>query len=59
MTWKGRSPEVLTLPEREYPNGVKLTRKEMKPWEARLQRSPELPRYDITIKPQQPKAAVN
>lgn len=51
MTWNGRTPEVHTLPERDYPNGVKLTRQEMKPWEARLQRSPQLPRYDITIKP--------
>jgi hypothetical protein len=34
-----------------YPNGVRVTAKEMKPYEARLQRSATLPKYDITIKP--------
>ena len=33
--------------------GVRLSKKEMKPVEARLQRSAALPKYDITIKPQQ------
>jgi Rhodopirellula transposase DDE domain len=59
MTWKGLSPEVVELRGRDYPNGVKLTRKEMKPWEARLERATELPRYDITIKPRAPASAVN
>ena len=52
MTWKGRPAEVHELRGNNYPTGVKLTRKQMQPWEARLQRSPELPKYDITIKPQ-------
>jgi len=34
-----------------YPDGVRVTPKEMKPIEARLQRSATLPKYDITIKP--------
>jgi len=34
-----------------YPNGVRLTKKEMEPYEARLERSPTLRKYDITIKP--------
>ena len=51
MTWKGKTPEVLELAGNDYPNGVKLTTKEMKPWEARLQRSTKLPKYDITIRP--------
>jgi len=51
MTWKGRHPEIAQLPG-EYPSGVKLRRKEMEPWEARLERSATLPKYDITIKPQ-------
>jgi Rhodopirellula transposase DDE domain len=59
MTWKGQSPEVLELAGRDYPNGIKLTRKEMKPWEARLDRSTELPKYDITIKPLKLVSAVN
>ena len=58
MTGKGHPRDVLTLPKREYPNGVKLARKEMKPWEDRLQRSAALPRYDITIKPAQANPAV-
>ena len=37
----------------EYPDGVRLSRAQMKPYEARLQRSEALPKYDITIKPQQ------
>ena len=56
MTWRGQPPELLQLPEREYPTGVKLTRKQMRPWEKRLERSTDLPKYDITIKPQ---SAVN
>ena len=35
----------------EYPEGIRLTKKEMKPYEARLERSATLPKYDITIKP--------
>ncbi len=57
MTWNGKHPEIQELPG-EYPLGVKLSRKEMKPWEARLERSPTLPKYDITIKPQKPPSAV-
>ena len=50
MTWKGTHPEVKEL-HGEYPNGVRLSKKEMKPHEARLERSKTLPKYDITIKP--------
>jgi len=57
MTWNGEHPEIQEL-QGEYPLGVKLSRKEMKPWEARLERSPTLPKYDITIKPQKPRSAV-
>lgn len=51
MTWQAKHPEVYELAGNHYPNGVKLTRKEMRPWEARLERSKTLPKYDITIKP--------
>ena len=57
MTWNGEHPEIQEL-QGEYPLGVKLSRKEMKPWEARLERSPTIPKYDITIKPQKPCSAV-
>jgi hypothetical protein len=50
MKWKGRHPTVKRL-HGAYPNGVRVTAKEMKPYEARLQRSATLPKYDITIKP--------
>ncbi len=50
MTWRGRHPVVRRLHGR-YPDGVRVSAKEMKPIEARLQRSVTLPKYDITIKP--------
>jgi Rhodopirellula transposase DDE domain len=50
MRWKGRHPVVKRL-HGEYPDGVRGPAKEMKPIEARLQRSATLPKYDITIKP--------
>jgi transposase len=56
MKWQGKHPLVRRL-HGEYPNGVKLSKKEMKPVEARLERSATLPKYDITIKPKTPPAA--
>ena len=50
MTWKGLHPTVKHL-EGEYPDGVRVAAREMKEYEARLQRSATLPKYDITIKP--------
>ncbi len=41
MTWRGKHPVVKRLPG-DYPAGVRLTKKEMKPYEARLQRSQAL-----------------
>ena len=51
MTWKGHHPMVECL-EGVYPDGVRLTAKEMRPYEARLHRSAILPKYDIVIKPE-------
>jgi len=42
-----------------YPDGVRLTAKEMRPVEARLQRSAALPKYDIVIKPEVADRQVN
>jgi len=53
MTWTGNHPVVKRL-QGQYPDGVRLSKKEMKPYEARLQRSPTLPKYDILIKPMTP-----
>ena len=50
MTWKGRHPIVKCF-HGEYPDGVRVAAKEMKLYEARLQRSAALPKYDIIIKP--------
>jgi Rhodopirellula transposase DDE domain len=58
MVWKGRHPTVKRL-HGEYPDGVRVPAKEMKAYEARLERSAALPKYDITIKPQTPVLQVN
>ena len=50
MTWKGSHPTVKHF-EGMYPDGVRVAAKEMKAYEARLQRSATLPKYDIVIKP--------
>ena len=50
MIWKGCHPTVKRLAG-DYPDGIRLSKKEMKPYEARLQRSATLRKYDITIKP--------
>jgi Rhodopirellula transposase DDE domain len=57
MTWKGQHPTVRCL-DGVYPDGVRLNRKEMKPYEARLERSAALPKYDIVIKPSTGKSQV-
>lgn len=50
MVWKGQGPTVEHLAG-EYLDGVRLTKAEMKPIEARLERSEALPKYDILIRP--------
>ena len=50
MTWKGLHPTVRRL-HGAYADGVRVAAQEMKQYEARLQRSATLPKYDITIKP--------
>jgi transposase len=58
MTWLGMHPLVECL-QGDYPQGVRLSKKEMKPYEARLERSKTLPKYDITIKPKTHERQVN
>ncbi|MCP4482662.1 MAG: hypothetical protein GY817_07870 [bacterium] len=53
MTWKGISP-LVTLSHKIYEKGIKLTKKEMKKYEKRLQRNPNLPKWDILIEPLTP-----
>jgi DDE family transposase len=50
MTWRGQHPTVKCL-DGQYPDGIRVPAKEMKLYEARLQRSTALPKYDIIIKP--------
>jgi ribosome modulation factor len=50
MTWKGIKP-VIRLCNRIYEKGVSLTKKEMRPYEERIQRSEKLPLWDIVIQP--------
>ncbi len=50
MTWKGIRPAV-RLWEKIYEKGVRLTKKEMKPYESRIKRSDRLPKWDVTIEP--------
>ena len=50
MTWKGIHP-IVTLTEKTYEKGISLTKKAMKGIEKRLERHPQLPKWDILIKP--------
>lgn len=50
MTWKGIHP-IISLSQKVYEKGVKLTKKAMKAIEAKLKRNPLLPKWDILIQP--------
>lgn len=50
MTWKGIEP-VVHLCKEVYKKGIKLTKKEMKPYERRINRSDTLPKWDVCIDP--------
>jgi hypothetical protein len=50
MTWKGLHP-VVELSRSVYQKGISLGKAAMQAVEARLQRHPELPKYDILINP--------
>jgi hypothetical protein len=50
MTWKGIKP-VVHLWEKIYEKGIRLTKKEMKPYESRIERSDSLPKWDVIIDP--------
>jgi len=52
MTWKGIHP-VVALSQKSYEKGVKLSKKAMLKVEARLERDPALPKWDILIRPTQ------
>ena len=50
MTWKGIHPWV-ELSQQVYEKGVSLSRQAMKAVEARLERNPLVPKWDILIRP--------
>ena len=54
MTWRKEHPRVERLPG-SYATKVKVSADEMKPYNARLERSVKLPKYDITIRPRKPR----
>ena len=51
MTWKGTAPIVKFI-DKVYKKGVKLNKKEMEKYNERLNRSVDLPKYDVRIEPQ-------
>ena len=50
MTWKGIHP-IVKLNQKTYSKGISLTSTAMRDIESRLQRNPELPKWDIYIQP--------
>jgi hypothetical protein len=53
MTWKGLQP-VVALRRKTYHRGIALGKKAMQAVESRLERHPELPKWDILIRPASP-----
>lgn len=51
MRWKGAHPTIQLNPF-SYPRGITLKKQQMEPFEARLERHPTLPKWDILIRPQ-------
>lgn len=50
MTWKGIRP-IVRLSRTTYRKGISLSKKAMREIEARLERNPLLPKWDILIRP--------
>jgi Rhodopirellula transposase DDE domain len=50
MTWKGIHP-IVWLNNKTYQKGISLSKQEMRPIEHRLERNPELPKWDVFIQP--------
>ena len=50
MTWKGLPP-IVELSRKVYQKGIALSKKAMQAIESRLERHPELPNWDILIRP--------
>lgn len=50
MTWKGIHP-IVKLNQQTYSKGISLPKTAMREVESRLERNPELPKWDILIRP--------
>ena len=50
MTWKGVHP-LVELSQQVYEKGVSISKQAMQAVEARLERNPLLPKWDILIRP--------
>lgn len=50
MTWKGIHP-IVVLNQRTYAKGISLSKTAMREVENRLERNPDLPKWDILIRP--------
>lgn len=50
MTWKTIHP-IVTLSKKIYQKGISLSKKAMRTIEARLERNPLLPKWDILVRP--------
>jgi Rhodopirellula transposase DDE domain len=50
MTWKGVHP-IFYENHTPYQTGISLSKVEMRPVEQRLERNPDLPKWDIWIRP--------
>jgi len=53
MTWRGLHP-VVALSQQVYEKGIALSKRMMQSVEQRLERHPELPKWDIVIRPNEP-----
>jgi ribosome modulation factor len=49
MTWRGEHPRIHRV-NQYYEKGVKLTKKELEPYQKYIVRSNELPKWDVEIK---------
>jgi len=50
MTWKGVHP-IVNLNNKTCSKGISLTKTALREIESRLQRNPELPKWDIFMQP--------
>jgi hypothetical protein len=50
MTWKGIHP-IVQVNNQIYEKGISLSKRAMREVERRLERNPELPKWDILIQP--------